>query len=152
MTIIPKSVIHAVALFVLSLGILFAAYPWSIYHLNFKFPWQRTLVSYIALAILTTIACSVIPWWATTKWITKLSVHGDPGAGGIFFSVCCVGLLILTMIFGGIGLALDIPGTRVHGIFFAEWEFITFLIYVGTPLGAIGAALMLVLRRGSPQP
>jgi|GEM_PF-2671688 len=58
-----------------------------------------------------------------------------------------MGLLVLAMAFGGIGLGLDLPGTRINGIFFSEWKFATFLIYVGAPLCATAAGLMLALQR-----
>jgi hypothetical protein len=50
-------------------------------------------------------------------------------------------LLLLTGLFSGPGLFLNIPGTRVQGIFFAEWNFVTFLMYVALPFSVASGVL-----------
>ena len=72
------------------------------------------------------------------------------GAAAVFLSVCVVGLLAMVFTFGGPGLFLNIPGTRVNGIFFAEWQFMNFLVYVGGPTSALATVLMLGLL-GDPR-
>lgn len=53
---------------------------------------------------------------------------------------------VLAFVFGPTGF--DIPGTRVRGIFFAEWKFVTFFFYVGLPV-ALTTATTAFLSRNS---
>lgn len=142
-----QAVTHAGVVFGLSLIALFLAYPWSVYHGNFDYPWPRTLSSYLVLAGLVTSACSVLPWWVKDMKMGGPVQRRAVGPTLVFVGACGMGLLFLTMAFGGIGLGLDVPGTRIHGIFFSEWKFATFLFYVGAPLAAAATGLMLALQR-----
>ena len=55
-----------------------------------------------------------------------LTLRRGVKSGIAFASSSLVLLLILPLLFSGPGLSLDLPGTRVQGIFFAEWKFIRF--------------------------
>jgi hypothetical protein len=56
----------------------------------------------------------------------------------------------LSMMFGPSGA--NIPGTRVRGIFFAEWMFVVFFVNVGLPLSALASLLQLLLDRRIAKP
>lgn len=144
--LVTKSAVHAMAMFMVALVALFAAYPWSVYHDNFSFPWQRTLLSYLALAALTTVASSVVPLRVVHEVMARHLGEGHLTMVAIFIGASGVGLFALALTFGGVGLGLEVPGTRIRGIFFSEWKFATFLLWVGAPTCAIGAALMLAIR------
>ena len=61
-------------------------------------------------------------------------------------------LLILPLLFSGPGLSLDLPGTRVQGIFFAEWKFIRFIVEVALPFSVTTAGLCLWLNHKQHKP
>jgi hypothetical protein len=59
-------------------------------------------------------------------------------------------LFIVSIGFGTWGW--DVSGTRLFGIFFAEWHFLTFFFYACLPLCGLAVALQLEGRRRSPRP
>ena len=68
------------------------------------------------------------------------------GAAALLTAANLALLLSLVMVFSGPGLFLDIPRTRVQGIFFAEWKFVVFYFYVGLPFSLVSAILHLWSR------
>ena len=137
-------IFHAIASFVVALIALLWTYPWSLYQTSFEFPWQHTSASYVVLAFLMTLGCSVVPWWLA---ITRSGDGTSPSqfrTALLFFLFALAGVFALILIFGGVGLGLDLPGTRIHGIFFAEWKFVTFLLVVGTPCAFFATLTMLL--------
>ncbi len=113
------------AVFVVSLLALELEYPWSTY-VAFGFSRGRTLVSYLIVAALVAIATAATS--ALFLWV--------PAASARFRSVVCgivaFGLMsLLGVLFDPVGL--EIPGTRVNGIFFSEWKFLNFVFFVAAP-------------------
>ena len=44
-------------------------------------------------------------------------------------------------LFSGLGLFLNVPGTRLNGIFFAEFKFLNFASRVGGPIVLLATGL-----------
>ncbi len=130
--------------FGIALAALFIAYPWEVYQRSFHFPWQRTLISYIVLGIMVTVLGAATPSLVLGR---ILSLGSGLKAGIVFAGTSLVSLVLLAFLFSGPGLSLDLPGTRVQGIFFAEWKFIDFLFYVALPFSLIATGLCLWLNR-----
>jgi hypothetical protein len=129
--------------FGVALGALFIAYPWEVYQGNFYFPWQRTLISYLLLGIMTTALGAAMPSLLLERILT---LERLVKAGIAFASSSLALLLLLPLLFSGPGLSLDLPGTRVQGIFFAEWKFMHFIIEVALPFSVITTGLCLWLN------
>ena len=118
--------------------LLLLAYPWSVYQQQFQFGAWETIASYATLALLLALTAT-IPMNTLNRWRLKRK--------GTELTTLAVGLvtsaatLILALAFSGPGLSLNIPGTRVRGIFFAEWKFATFFVHVGLPLSILSGTL-----------
>jgi hypothetical protein len=128
----------AIALhFVLGLGVLSRVYPWKTYS-AFDFPEQITILSYLLAAAIVT---------ATTTGASLLprSSRFSLGRLAAVLAVSCSALALVCIGFGPYGL--NIPGTRLRGIFFSEWMFVNFFFYVGLPLAVAAAAGDWVLAR-----
>jgi hypothetical protein len=121
-------IIRICILFLLSIGLLQLTYPWRIYFGNFSFGAPITLFSYFIVALLMTLIGGML-----APWIAKKSVSTDFGRISVGVIACLFLLLVLTGIFCGPGLCLDIPGTRVQGIFFSEFKFLNFIFCVALP-------------------
>ncbi len=121
---------------------LLLAYPWSVY-VNFGFPRRVTLLSYLLISF----AASVL---AMTSFL--IFCHGTPsnriikavrsiGAGA---TVLGIGLIFCAL-FGPVGF--DLPGTRVRGIFFAEWKFASFFFFIVVPVSVIVTMMSAICSR-----
>jgi hypothetical protein len=126
------------ALFAAACGILLLVYPWRIYYGNFHAGLFKTASSYVVVAALMSCAGALLAPWAVHR------IAG--GIRGPVVAILVAGttfllLLLLTGLFSGPGLFLNIPGTRVQGIFFAEWNFVTFLMYVALPFSVASGVL-----------
>jgi hypothetical protein len=102
---------------------------------NFRTPRSIIIASYLLVAATMTI---VSLWVAPLAG--RLFKHDNlwvsvPLVG--LFSVVC--LCLVAVLFGPVGL--DFPGGGVRGIFFAEWEFIKFILYDALPMSVVGALL-----------
>jgi len=135
--------------FLVALAALLIAYPWEVYQRNFHFPWQRTLISYFVLGIMMTALGAVTPSLLLGRILT---LRRGVKSGIAFASSSLVLLLILPLLFSGPGLSLDLPGTRVQGIFFAEWKFIRFIVEVALPFSGTTAGLCLWLNHKQHKP
>jgi hypothetical protein len=129
-----RALLTGIVVFGSGFAALQIAYPWNVYYGNFKFGWWYTMASYVLLAgILGVIAGStaiVLP--------TKPSVHR--AARGIAGGVATLVLTsLLAILFGVAGF--HVPGTRIQGIFFSEWQFIRFIFCVAFPVSGIVAIL-----------
>jgi len=116
-------------IFIVCLGLLFIAYPWATYHGNFHFGWRPTLISYLIVAALMGIGAGLTD--VLLKKLTLSTAVRGVICGAIILSFAA----LVAVLFGPMGL--DIPGTRVRGIFFSEWQFINFLGYIGIPTSVI---------------
>ena len=91
------------------------------------------IVSILALPIILRRRLSRTSGWAAE--ITILSIGN------------MARMLLFVFVFAGPGLAINVPGTRINGIFFAEWQFMEFLVYVALPFSLISSVVYLVSRR-----
>ena len=108
-------------------------YPWSIYA-AYNFSKIFTLTSYLIVAAMIAVIAAV-----TSHFFLRL-----PKASAVFRAILCgitvFGLMFLwAILFGPVGL--NMPGTRVRGIFFSEFEFLGFIYFVAVPASTITAAL-----------
>jgi hypothetical protein len=95
-----------------------------------------TFANYFLLAAIM----SVVSIWGAPFLLKKLlgNVEGWVSAilAGTLSLVC---LCFIAIILGPFGA--DIPGLRVRGIFFAEWEFMNFIFYDAVPMTAVAVFL-----------
>jgi len=128
----------------ISLGLLFVLYPWSVYFGNFTFGAWSTFASYLMLALLVGAIVAAVA--AAVTHIPRI-----PDWGRIAFAAFLSFLLLFTLslILGPVGV--DVFETRVRGIFFAEWKFITFDLYVALPISILNATLILWIIRWKRQ-
>jgi hypothetical protein len=127
--------------FVLACGLLMVTFRIDEEFKNFRTSRSTIIASYVSVAAIMTI---VSLWVAPLAG--RLFTHEPPGvrtlAVGLLSFVC---LFIVAILFGPVGL--DIPGSGLRGIFFAEWEFVRFLVYDALPMSIIGALLHWWSRR-----
>jgi hypothetical protein len=91
--------------------------------------------------LLSVIAASLAPW-ITHLLFPKLRGWAEAitTSGIIFVLLCCI-----SVFFGPFGV--DIPGTRIRGIFFAEFKFLNFIVYDGILLALLGGLLRRFVKR-----
>jgi hypothetical protein len=124
----------ALVSFLVSLGLLFAAYPWSVSLRNSTNKVGITLSAYLFVA-----GAIGITTFALACWIPEQPRISARRNGVIFGSVLFAVLFGASVLFGPVGF--EFPGTRVRWIFFSEWQFATFDGYVALPLSIVDAAL-----------
>lgn len=105
-------------------------YPWSIYFTNFDFGWWETMNSYLLLALIMAIISGLLVPLILKKYLVlpPKELRTTVINGIIIFFI----LTLMALLFGPI-TSIDIPGTWIEGIFFAEWKFLTFIIYIALP-------------------
>jgi len=92
-----------------------------------------TLASYLIVASITGVIVGLVSAsMQGTKMRFSLRVAAT-GSGSF-------GLLTLMAILLG-PAGVTIPETRVRGIFFAEWKFLTFIFYIGLPVSFLATGL-----------
>jgi hypothetical protein len=120
--------------FIVSVGLLMLTFSITGYLSNTTLSKTSTVLSYFILALLLTIA-AYLATWISRLLFPKLREGGwadvTATAGVIFLLLC-----LLSAIFGPFGV--DIPGTRIRGIFFAEFKFLNFIVYDGILLALFG--------------
>lgn len=132
--------------FMLALGLLLWEYPWSTIHGRFGYGRSESIVAYAATALVMTgvalliqgvvgrlmsdSARTVLKTVAT--WMATLTALGVVG-----------------LVFGPLGI--NIPGTRVRGIFFAEWQFVAFFL-VTIPYALVSAVVLTLAGRHQHDP
>ena len=120
--------------FATSLVLLFVIYPWSIYYENFTYGWLETILAYILIGgVVTLIGGFLSPKLCTLCFSNKRNCFIMKIILSYILFSC------LALIFGPVGISFF--NTRVGGIFFSEWKFITFLIYVALPLALLSGLL-----------
>jgi hypothetical protein len=109
-------------------------YPWSVYS-RFDFPRDMTALSYaLAAAIITSFSLGLL--LVSETILRERSRPAKVLAGGFG---CATALAIVSF---GIGTeGWDVPGTRLHGIFFAEWQFLSFFFKACLPLCLLAAVM-----------
>ena len=113
--------------------LIVVAYPVTTYFRYFDFPFIVTLSSYVIVYLLVVVVCAWVAPNAGAK-LSKTPVTRTALRVGI--SVLCFAILSLICGPGG----LDVPHTRLGGIFFSEWKFVNFFFYVGLPSALTSAA------------
>lgn len=138
-----RSIIVGLLAFLASFAALHITYPWATYYGNFEFGWWRTMTAYVITAAFLGVVAgvsSVRLQRASTRSIALRAFS----CGVINF----VSALLLALLLGPVGMTL--PGTRVRGIFFAEWSFLNFLGFVALPIAIfVGFLCSWNLRRQS---
>jgi len=129
-----RSILTGTLTFAASLGALFVEYPWSTYYENAEVGWWRTVDSYLLVAALLGII------GGTTSGMLSLSAVRTAAVRAALCGFTVLALAVVCAFLFGPG-GVNVPGTRVRGIFFSEWQFLNFLGYVATPVSAIAAIL-----------
>jgi len=120
---------------VICLGLLFAVYPWSVYFGNFTYGSGMTLLSYVLLAVLVGIVV------ASASCIFVLFSRMVAITQGLLTGIVSFALLFSGSLLLGPG-GIDIFDTRIGGIFFSEWKFLTFDSCIALPISIFAAALV----------
>jgi hypothetical protein len=118
--------------FLACFGALQAAYPWSTYYGNFEFGWWPTMGSYLLVAALFGVTAAAIAGTLSRTSIQSAALRGTACGLAVF------ALAVLAAFLFGPG-GLNVPGTRIRGIFFSEWRFLNFLAYVAAPVSLLAA-------------
>lgn len=125
--------------FTVALLLLQVEYPWGTYA-AYDFSKGITFISYM-LAALVVAALA-----ATATVLCLRAFRGSRLLGAV---MCCAGMVvslsIIAFLLGPAGL--DVPGTRLNGIFFSETGFLNFISMVATPASLVGGALCYWMAR-----
>ncbi len=127
---------------VVSLCLLLWEYPWSIYQGTFTFGWRITLVSYFLLALIIGLVEGTLV--SVLSLLKQMRPFGQATLTGVSSAI----FLFAGSIALGPGGA-DLFGTRIGGIFFAEWKFAIFDLEAALPISILSASIVwMVVRRG----
>jgi hypothetical protein len=125
----------------LAVGLEFWAYPWATYFGNFTYGFVITVSSYVIVGLIVGIIAS-----ASTFFLSLFRSMPPIGQALMTGTSMLVSLCALALILGPFGM--EIPGTRARGIFFDEWNFITFTSEVSAPAAVLaGLITWLMVRR-----
>jgi hypothetical protein len=129
----------AIVSFAVALLLLQIEYPWSTYA-AFGFSKGMTLASYL-------LAAFMVASMATVATVLCLRAFREsPLLSAVMCGVAVfVSLSVIAVLLGPTGL--DVPGTRLNGIFFSEWKFVNFIFMVAAPASIAAAALCAWLAR-----
>ena len=144
MKIYASSVLSAVAAFVSSQILLQVQYPWSLYA-AYNFSKDVTIASYLLVSVILALVA------ATSTVVFLRVIKGSILASALLCGAAAflaAALMALLMGPGGI----DVPGLRLNGIFFSEFEFLRFIFFVAAPVSLIAAALCGWLARKNSDP
>lgn len=108
--------------FITALAGLFWQYPWPVEYGMFNFGVLETLWAYILTAAAMTLIASAVRILVVRFVPESRRLAAVALGSGVTF----LGLAILALVFGPVGA--NVPGTRVRGIFFAEWSFVPFIL------------------------
>lgn len=117
-----------------SLGLLFWAYPWSVYYGNFTFGYGITLRSYVVMALFIGVVVSAAA--SIVCRIPRIEPSGEALAAGL---IALSSLILISLLLGPCGA--DLPGTRIAGIFFSEFKFMNFIGEVALPSSIVASGL-----------
>ncbi|MEO8660107.1 MAG: hypothetical protein ABI693_16675 [Bryobacteraceae bacterium] len=115
-------------------------YPWSVEYGMFHFSSLETLWAYALTATVMTLIASCV------RVLVRRIVPESRRLASVTLGavVTFVGLLLLAFTFGPLGA--NLPGTRVRGIFFAEWSFVLFIL-LSIPFAVVAMLLLNLPRR-----
>jgi hypothetical protein len=116
----------------IAFGLLFWQFPWAVYYNNFSYSRQTTLRSYFLCALITSFINSLLSPGAMHfvfrhKWKIGSSLACS--------FLACVLFGVLSITFGPMGY--DPFAMRINGIFFSEWKFFSFFLFVGIPMSIL---------------
>lgn len=128
------------------LGLELYSYPWRVFYGNFTYGAEITLFSYLLPSVLAgvvvTTAVSVFSRFPRISASDQSILTGGALLAAFF---------LLDVLLGPMGV--EIYHTRVRGIFFDEWNFINFFVYVALPVSAFVAGVVwLAVRQHRPSP
>jgi hypothetical protein len=128
------------------LGLELYSYPWSVYYGNFTYGAKITQLSYmfpsVIAGLVVVTALSIIARFPRVPALDESFL-----TGGVLLAT----FLLLDVLLGPMGV--EVYHTRVRGIFFAEWNFINFFVYVALPISALVACMVwLAARRSRKRP
>lgn len=127
--------------FIVSVSLLMITFRIDEYLSNSTLSRTSTIISYIILGFLLSGIAAYLAPWITHLLFPKLREWAEAIAtsGIIFVLLCCISVL-----FGPFGV--DIPGTRIRGIFFSEFKFVSFIVYDGILLALLGGTLRRLVK------
>lgn len=124
-------ILHHALFFAAALLFLVLAYPPSTYLNYFYFPKTETKFTYVIVALFTSLISSWVAPKAAPLLLPRVTKSKWAGAAMTGF----IGFMIQAILSFGFGpRGWDVPGTRVRGIFFSEWDFLTFIGHVASPM------------------
>ena len=116
-------------------GLLFLTYPWSTYYANFSYGARITIVSYLLLALIVGVVVGVV------VGLSSFSSSGPrPSRFALTGILSFASLVAMSLLLGPGGV--DIFGIRIRGIFFSEWKFVIFDVFVALPVSLLDASLI----------
>jgi hypothetical protein len=130
--------------FTISIALLTLTFRIDEYLRNSTLSQTSTIVSYVIVALLVSVIAAYVAPWTARLLFPSLPTGGWAHAtttAGISFLIFC----LVSALFGPLGV--DVPGTRVRGIFFSEWKFTNFILYDGVPLAILSGVFRWVLLR-----
>jgi len=122
-------------------GVLHIIYPWSVYFGNFYFGWWKTMLSYSILTVMTGVIGAMLVPMIVHKLLPRARNRNVINIGIITF----VFLSSIAIFFGPYGF--NIPNTRISGIFFSEFKFAIFIIFVAIPFSFVSAGLEFIFGK-----
>lgn len=132
---ILKHIGLTIAYLIIVLAALQLSYPINTYIQNFSFNRSTTAVSYLLVtAFMTILAMGIAP--ATTRLLGVTRRSNRVVTVGI---ITFVSLCVMAICFGPFGL--NVPHTRVRGIFFSEFEFARFIFEDAVALSVLAAVI-----------
>ncbi len=115
--------------------LLHATYPIGLFYQFSESRWA-TVGSYLILtAIITVLALVLAPFIAKAMFPGASAMAKGLASGFVTFLL----LLVVSLSLGPIGI--DPPIFNLRGIFFAEWNFVKFLVHDGIALSAISGLI-----------
>ncbi len=134
------AILSGVVAFVSSQILLHWQYPWSTYYGYYNFGKGVTLASYL----LVSLVFALIAAGATVIFLRAFRRSILAGTLMCGLTVFLVSMLWAVAMGPG---GLDVPGLRLRGIFFFEFEFLRFIFMVAAPVSFIAAAVCWWLAR-----
>jgi len=101
----------------------------------FTFPVAVTVASYVGLSVLMLVVGN-----AASFWLPRVIAKRQLGHG-LLTALVFGSFALLALLFGPFGV--DVPMTRVRGIFFAEWKFVSFIFIDAVILTALYYLLLI---------
>jgi len=134
------AILSGVVAFVSSQLLLQWQYPWSTYYGSYPYGRGVTLASYLLVSLVLALITA-----GTTVFLFRASKIPILARA----LLCGLAVFLISMLWAiSMGpMGLDVPGLRLRGIFFCEFEFLRFTFMVAAPVSCIAAAVCWWLAR-----